>query len=95
MRAKEFTINIPITITLNGDNEPQVTTGDNNIPDEDEVQLNPVMISPLQQSLELQKASLGKESPVIDKLLAPSEISAEPEQQADPNLARIKQLMSR
>jgi ribosome assembly protein YihI (activator of Der GTPase) len=93
MRAKEFTINIPITITLNGDGEPEVSTGD--APAEHELQQNPVMVPPLQQHVELAKAEQGKESPVIDKLTASSDIGAEPEPTQDPALDRIKQLMGR
>jgi ribosome assembly protein YihI (activator of Der GTPase) len=53
------------------------------------------MVSPQQQELELAKAELGKESPVIDKLTQDDSIGAEPEQQEDPILSRIKQLMAR
>jgi hypothetical protein len=88
MRAKEFTINIPITITLNGDDEPVISTGQDS---GDEIDQNPVMVPPLQQSLELAKAEQGKESPVIDKLTAPSDVGAE---EADP-LDRIKELLGR
>jgi hypothetical protein len=88
VRAKEFTINIPITITLNGDDEPVISTGQGN---SDEIDTNPVMVPPLQQSLELDKAEQGKESPIIDKLTAPSDIGAE---ELDP-LDRIKQLLGR
>jgi hypothetical protein len=65
MRAKEFTINVPITIKINGDGDPEVDTGG----DEDEQNSNPVMINPLQQELELKKAELGKNSPYIDTML--------------------------
>lgn len=40
---------------------------------------NPVFVSPLQQELELAKAALGKQSPVIDKILADENIGDEPE----------------
>mgnify|MGYP003665256472 CR=1 FL=1 len=42
-----------------------------------DVDSNPVMISPQQQELELAKANLGKQSPVIDKLTQPDNIGAE------------------
>jgi ribosome assembly protein YihI (activator of Der GTPase) len=92
MRAKEFTINVPITITINGDEDPVVSQGAET-PDAD-LQQNPVFVPPLQQQVELTKAGLGKDSPVIDKLTSDSEIGAEPEA-VDPQLDRIKQLMAR
>jgi hypothetical protein len=70
MRAREFTINIPINIKINGDGEPEIDMGQGNdspvdpsIPKED-----PVMVPPLQQQIELQKADQGKISPVIHDL---------------------------
>jgi hypothetical protein len=90
MRAKEFTINVPITITINGDEDPVVSAGDQQAP---ELQQNPVMVSPQQQEIELKKAELGKESPVIDKLTANDNVGAEPE----PNdiIQQLRALMSR
>jgi hypothetical protein len=67
MRIDEITINIPITIDL-GDIEPKVKVAGKDA-DGDEKDQNPVMISPLQQELELKKAEQGKHSPVIDKML--------------------------
>jgi len=46
-------------------------------PDE-ELQLNPVMVSPLQQELEIAKANAGKSSAVIDKLLNQENVGKEP-----------------
>ena len=96
MRAREFTINVPITISINGDEDPVVSAGDQTEP---ELQQNPVMVSPLQQELELAKANQGKESPVIDKITADDNIGAEPEN-PQPNsgqdeLQRLLQLISR
>jgi hypothetical protein len=98
MRAREFTINVPITITINGDDDPEISTGNQQQPDE--LQQNPMMINPLQQELELKKAALGKSSPVIDKLTADETIGAEPEQEKTDDsytdfLQRIKALISR
>jgi len=93
MRAKEFTINVPITITINGDEDPVVNAGDQ-ATDDSEMHQNPVMVPPLQQHIELAKADLGKDSPVIDKLTQDHTIGQEPET-ADPQLDRIKQLMAR
>jgi hypothetical protein len=76
MRAHEFTINIPINIKINGDGEPEITTS---TADDPELQSNPVMVSPLQQQLELAKASLGKTSPVIDKITQDDELGLEPD----------------
>jgi hypothetical protein len=80
MRAHEFTINIPINIKINGDGQPEISVDQNNANDNDpeELDQNPVMVSPLQQEHELKKAALGKESPVIDKLTADEDIGEEP-----------------
>jgi hypothetical protein len=94
MRAKEFTINVPITIKINGDNDPEIGTGSNN---SDEMDLNPVMVPPLQQHIELHKAEHGKDSPVIDKLTQDQEVGQEKEPAeigADEILKRLKQLIS-
>ncbi len=90
MRAKEFTINVPITITINGDGDPVVSAGDQQAP---ELQQNPVMVSPQQQELELKKAELGKESPVINKLTANDNVGAEPAQ--NDIIQQLRALMSR
>ena len=92
MRAKEFTINIPINIKINGDGEPEVSSSQDN--GEPELDQNPIMVPPLQQHLELAKAELGKESPVIDKLTSDDSIGAEPSADDD-LLDKIKQLISR
>jgi hypothetical protein len=65
MRAKEFTINVPINIKINGDGEPEI---DVNGEDDEELDQNPVMMSPQQQELELRKAEQGKTSPYIDAM---------------------------
>jgi len=93
MRAKEFTINIPINIKINGDGDPEISTGQE--PDEPELQSNPVMISPLQQELELAKAEQGKKSPVIDKITQDDDLGSETKRQDDSLLQAIKQLVSR
>jgi hypothetical protein len=77
MRSREFTINVPITINFSDDGEPTVDTVD--IPAPDELDQNPVMVPPLQQHMELQKAEQGKASPVIDKLT-----QAQPDHGAQP-----------
>lgn len=92
MRAKEFTINVPITISINGDDEPVVSTGEQ---DEPKLQQNPVMVSPLQQELELAKAEQGKESPVIDKMTQNDTIGDENKSADDSLLQAIKQLVAR
>ena len=98
MKAREITINVPITIKLNADGEPEVDAPGQ---EEPELQDNPVMVGPLQQELELKKAAAGKSSPVIDKLLQPDDIGSETDdadaeiQDADTSLLdRIKQLMA-
>lgn len=71
MRAREFVINVPITIKINGDGDPEIDMKKvNNEPPKDpsELDQNPVMVPPLQQAIELEKADAGKTSPVIDDL---------------------------
>ena len=92
MRAKEFTINIPINIKINDDGEPEISTDQNT--EEPNLDQNPVMVPPLQQHLELAKAELGKNSPVIDKLTADDNIGGETDSD-DTLLDKIKQLISR
>jgi hypothetical protein len=55
MRAREFTINIPINIKINGDGEPEVSTSDEEQNDGDLGKFVP----PLQQKIELLKKSAG------------------------------------
>jgi hypothetical protein len=69
MRAREFTINVPITIKINGDDDPEIEM--DNLPDEEDKQ--EVMIPPQQQELELRKAELGKPTPASNQLLKPPE----------------------
>lgn len=66
MRAKEFVINIPINIKLNGDGDPEVSVAGEE-PGEEEKQ--DVFMSPLQQEVELQKQQGGKDSEVIDQIV--------------------------
>lgn len=65
MRAREFTINIPVHITINGDGEPEVNMDDQE--DEDDVTS---FVPPLQQKIELMKHAAGKNSKVIDQITA-------------------------
>jgi len=64
MRAKEFTINVPINIKINGDGDPEIDVAGQ----DDELDQSPVMMSPQQQELELRKAEQGKTSPYIDSM---------------------------
>lgn len=69
MRAREFTINIPINIKINGDGEPEVDLDSKDGPVDPSVpKEEPVMVPPLQQQIELQKAQTGKISPIIKDL---------------------------
>lgn len=65
MRAREFTINVPINIKINGDGDPEIDVDGK----DSELDQNPVMMSPQQQELELKKSEQGKTSPYIDKML--------------------------
>ena len=82
MRMDEITINIPITIDLDGD-KPKVNVAGKDAVDDDELDQNPVMISPQQQELELKKAEQGKESPSIDKMLDDEDEGEESDQNND------------
>ena len=70
MRAREFVINVPITIKINGDGDPEIDMDqDNDSPkDPQELDDNPVMVPPLQQDIELKKSQAGKDSPIIQDL---------------------------
>lgn len=82
MRAREFTINVPITIKINGDGDPEIDMpGADEPKDPSELDDNPVMVPPLQQDVELKKAEAGKVSPVINDL---TQDEAEPEKKQNP-----------
>ena len=73
MKAREFTINVPINIKINGDGDPEIDVAgekpeEEQQPGQDCLDPNPVMVPPLQQSIEMKKAALGKEGDVIDKI---------------------------
>ena len=90
MRAAEFMRALADIIdTLDGNS-------DNNQPanDPQALQQNPVMVTPLQQHLELVKADQGKDSPVIDKLTADDNIGQEPDQE-QPTDSNDDQLLQR
>lgn len=69
MRAREFTINVPITIKINGDGDPEIdmSNGDQ-AKDPQELDNDPIMVPPLQQDIELKKSQQGKTSPIIQDL---------------------------
>lgn len=94
MRAREFTINVPITISINGDEDPIISAPGSDQEDDKELQQNPVMVSPQQQELEMKKAELGKDSPVINKLTQDHTIGDEPPDQNDV-LTKLRALMNR
>lgn len=72
MRAREFTINIPINIKINGEGEPEIETPnqfDGQQPlDQEEVSTN--FIPPLQQKIELMKNAAGKGGDLIRQITA-------------------------
>jgi hypothetical protein len=68
MRAREFTINIPIKISINGDGDPEVSTGEQEPEDQDTGKFVP----PLQQKLEILKKSAGLDN-VFDQEAADDE----------------------
>lgn len=65
MKAREFTINVPINIKINNDGDPEIDVSNNN-----DVMSEPVMMTPQDQELELKKAELGKSSKYITQLLS-------------------------
>ena len=69
MRAREFVINIPINIKINGDGEPEISTGQENDESENDTDVG-AFVPPLQQKIELMKATAGKQSKVISQLIA-------------------------
>ena len=90
MRIDEITINIPITIDLDGV-KPRVNVAGKDATDDDELDQNPVMVSPQQKELELKKAEQGKDSPVIDKMLDDDDEGEDTTDQED-NIDNIKAL---
>ena len=91
MRIDEITINIPITIDLDGD-KPRVNVAGKDAIDDSEPENNPVMVSPQQQALELKKAEQGKDSPVIDKILDDDDEGEEADTDQDDNVANLRTL---
>ena len=75
MKAREFIINIPISVQYDPEGQPvigmrsQDSRQSQKPSGSPELNLNAVMVPPLQQDIELKKAGLGKGSPVIDKLI--------------------------
>jgi hypothetical protein len=61
MRAREFTINVPITIKINGDSDP-IVTQDESVDDD-----TGTFVPPLQQKIELLKKSAGVKSVFDDE----------------------------
>tara|TARA_B100000497_G_C7583251_1_gene351033 strand:- start:17 stop:343 length:327 start_codon:yes stop_codon:yes gene_type:complete len=84
MKAKEFTINVPINIKINGDGDPEIDMGQNDDGYEksDGLDPDPLMVPPLQQNLELKKAALGKDSESIDKITS-DDIPSDEQKQID------------
>ena len=91
MRMDEITINIPITIDLDGA-KPRVSVAGKSATDDEELDQNPVMTSPLQQELELKKAELGKKSPVIAKMTDDEDIGEEEPEDSQDDLSNLKTL---
>tara|TARA_X000001388_G_scaffold63875_1_gene49889 strand:- start:183 stop:485 length:303 start_codon:yes stop_codon:yes gene_type:complete len=96
MRAHDFLtersikVEIPINITIPQDgSDPKVSVADKSSDDESEAQK--VMVSPLQQEIEMAKASQGKESPVIDELTDDDEEVGEDE--VKENTFKLKSLL--
>ena len=91
MRIDEITINIPITIDLDGD-KPKINVAGKDAVDDDEMDQNPVMMNPMQQELELKKAEQGKRSPSIDKMLGDDEEGDLEQNDQEDNVDNLKAL---
>jgi len=92
MRIDEITINIPIKIELDGD-KPSVNVAGQDAEDSSkDLDQNPIMVSPLQQDLELKKSEQGKSSPSIDKMLDDDDWGSEEKTDQDDNIENIKTL---
>jgi len=73
MRAREFTINVPITIKINGDGDPEIDMPGNKFDGDEPIQDKDAatnFVPPLQQELELMKHQSGKQADVIDQITA-------------------------
>jgi hypothetical protein len=92
MRIDEIVINIPITIDLDGVKPRVNVAGQDASDDDEELDQNPVMVSPLQQDLELKKAELGKNSPVIDKMTDDEDVGAELNTDQPDNIENLRTL---
>lgn len=92
MRMDEIVINIPITIDLDGVKPRVNVAGQDASDDDEELDQNPVMVSPLQQDLELKKAELGKNSPVIDKMTDDEDVGAELNTDQPDNIENLRTL---
>lgn len=72
MRAAEFMRALADVIdALDGENSATTSQDDQELLD------NPVMMSPHQQEIELQKSAQGKSNPAIEKLLQSNDIGRE------------------
>ena len=88
----EITINIPITIDLDGA-KPRVSVAGKTATDDDEdLDQNPVMMAPQQQELELKKSEQGKRSPSIDKMLDDDDEGNEDDEDQDDNVNNLRTL---
>ena len=92
MRIDEITINIPIKIDLDGATPKVNIAGQDTSDSDEELDQNPVMLNPQQQELELKKAEQGKDSPVIDKMLADDEEGEEQQTDQDDNINNIRKM---
>ena len=94
MKAREFVINVPINIKIDGDGNPGVdmpnTTPAADIPDEKKV-----MMSPQDQELEMRKAEMGKDSKYVDQILSePADVdSATTAEDSDESMEKFRDEM--
>ncbi len=90
MRASEFVsepvredktveINIPITITIPSGDEPAVVTQQQTKKSDDD----DIMVTPLQQEVEISKAMAGKKSPIITQLTQDEEDNESAQEETD------------
>jgi hypothetical protein len=70
MRAKEFIINVPISIHIDSDGELSVGPEEKDEKSDVDTDAQPTMVPPLQQDIEIKKANAGKNSTEIQDLLS-------------------------
>ena len=95
MKAREFVINVPINIKIDGDGTPNLdmpnTKAADTVPDEEKV-----MMTPMDQELEMRKVEMGKDSKYVDQILSEPEdadVAPSDRDDSDANMDRFREDM--